>query len=411
MVMKQIYKVIFIDDEVDVLCDDEKISRCLIEGVEIIKAHNIGELEESLRNFDGYVDAIVTGVNFSSGDDGIAADGNDSSGFNRVQQIVEVYRSKGRYIPYYICSGKPELVKERYLKYNELEELETNGRIFSNDEFWTLIEKVKSDVVRIQSPEFRIRNQYSSELKAVKNCLSSAHEILLMEILIYCEEGRHDFHDTIGYFNPLRKLIEVIRDKCEDLGIIPTSISSLNDFRRFMQGMEVSGYSINKGEVMPPTLARSLYYYLDITQDASHSKDDLKLNVEQFVQSQKNVLLLKAIVNIALDICLWFNKYTIDNPDFAANESRWAKDHKEDPNKELYRGKAVTAYSMPDNKPMTVCGRYSLSKEYLGQEVIIYGPCAEPRYKECYCDSKSLTIIGHATNVKVVNHPIQSESE
>ena len=110
--MSQKYKVIIIDDEVDTFCNDEKVSKCLSEGVELIRAHNIGEFEEHLHNYDGYIDAVITDVNFSAGEDGIAADDNDSSGFNRVQQIISIYRSRGRYIPYYICSGKPELVKE-----------------------------------------------------------------------------------------------------------------------------------------------------------------------------------------------------------------------------------------------------------------------------------------------------------
>lgn len=393
--MSQKYKVIIIDDEVDTFCNDEKVSKCLSEGVELIRVHNIGEFEEHLHNYDGYIDAVITDVNFSAGEDGIAADDNDSSGFNRVQQIISIYRSRGRYIPYYICSGKPELVKERYLKYNELKELETNQRIFTKEEFWTLIEKVKSDIVHIQSPEFRIKNQYVSELKAVKNCISPAYERLLLEILIYCEEGKYDAQVTIGYFNPLRKIIEIIRDKCEYLGIIPAAVSSLNDFSRFMQGKEVSGYSIKSGDVMPPTLARGLYYYLDITQDASHSKDSLKLNVEQYVQKQRNVILLKTIVNIALDICLWFNKYSLENQEYVDNEAKWKT--------ELYRGKAVVAYSVPDNKTITVCGQYTLPKRFLDQEVIIYGPCQESNIKECYCNSRSVTIIGHAHNVKPIN--------
>lgn len=393
--MRQKYKVIIIDDEVDTFCNDEKVSKCLSEGVELIRAHNIGEFEEHLHNYDGYIDAVITDVNFSAGEDGIAADDNDSSGFNRVQQIISIYRSRGRYIPYYICSGKPELVKERYLKYNELKELETNQRIFTKEEFWTLIEKVKSDIVHIQSPEFRIKNQYVSELKAVKNCISPAYERLLLEILIYCEEGKYDAQVTIDYFNPLRKIIEIIRDKCEYLGIIPAAVSSLNDFSRFMQGKEVSGYSIKSGDVMPPTLARGLYYYLDITQDASHSKDSLKLNVEQYVQKQRNVILLKTIVNIALDICLWFNKYSLENQEYVDNEAKWKT--------ELYRGKAVVAYSVPDNKMITVCGQYTLPKRFLDQEVIIYGPCQESNIKECYCNSRFVTIIGHAHNVKPIN--------
>ena len=146
---------------------------------------------------------------------------------------------------------------------------------------------------------------------------------------------------------------------------------------------------------MPKALARCLYFYLDITQDASHSKKDLKLYVEDYVRSQRNVILLKSIVNIALDICQWFNKYYLENLDVAANEAKW--------NNELYRGKAVLAYSLNDNKPITVCGPYSISKVYLDKEVIIYGPTTEPRIEECYCNSQIVKIIGHATNVKLLN--------
>lgn len=393
--MDQIYKVLIIDDEVDSFCNDEKVKKCRQERVELIKAHNISEFEAYLRNCDGYVDAIITDVNFSAGDDGVAADDNDSSGFNKVQQIVEIYRSRGRYIPYYICSGKPELVKDRYLKYNELKELETNGRIFNKEEFWDLIEKIKTEAVVLQSSAFRLRKLYSSELKATKNCISSSHEKLLLEILIYCEEGNYDYQQTIGYFTPLRKIIEIIRDKCEDLHIIPPAVSSINDFSRFLQGLVVNGYNLNEGEIiMPKALARCLYFYLDITQDASHSKKDLKLYVEDYVRSQRNVILLKSIVNIALDICLWFNKYYLENLDVAANEAKW--------NNELYRGKAVLAYSLNDNKPITVCGPYSISKAYLDKEVIIYGPTTEPRIEKCYCNSQIVKIIGHATNVKLL---------
>ena len=65
--MDQIYKVLIIDDEVDSFCNDEKVIKCRQERVELIKAHNISEFEAYLRNCDGYVDAIITDVNFSAG--------------------------------------------------------------------------------------------------------------------------------------------------------------------------------------------------------------------------------------------------------------------------------------------------------------------------------------------------------
>lgn len=318
------YKVILIDDEVDVFCTEERVARCLEEGVELMRAHNIGELTRLLELYDGQVDALITGVNFGAGEDGVAADDQDSSGFNKVQQIVEKNRGMGRMFPYYICTDRPELVEERYLRYNQLRELVHNGRIFHKDDFWTLIAKLKQDVDEINSPAFRIRNLYALELQAAKDCVQA--DKLLLDILVYCESGAHDPQDTINYFNPLRKLVENIQDQCAHLRIIPEEIRTLNEFKRFVQGRSENGCQIVDGQkIMPQTLARSLAYYLDVVQDASHSWEDLKLGVDDYVRQQQNTLLLQTMVTIALELCLWFNAYSLENQDLKANEAKWRR--------------------------------------------------------------------------------------
>lgn len=325
--MNRNYKVIIIDDEVDTFCDEDKLNYCQSEGVEMLKANNIGELEKLLKAYEGWIDAIITDFNFSGRDNSNPKNEQDYSGFDGVRRIVEAYKGKGRDIPYYICSGRPNLVGE-YLGYYDLEELTTNGRIFEKYQFREIIAKIKEEADDRQTPEFRIRNQYRSELKAAKSCLSECGANQLLETLVYCEEYyKQDPATTIKYFNQLRKFIEIIQDKCADKGIVPKGMS-LNGFSLFMSGKvgKSNPYCfVNGKSLMPPALARGLWYFLDITQDASHCTDSLNLKVDQYVQEHTNVLLLKSIVNIALNICLWFNKYYPENQDIKANQAKWEK--------------------------------------------------------------------------------------
>lgn len=401
--MSNIYKVIIIDDEVDTFCNTDKIEKCLTERIDLIKAHNIKELESHLNNFGGYVDAIITDVNFNAGDDAVGVDDDDSSGFDMVQQIVTRYRAKGIYIPYYVCSGKPDLVRSRYLKYRQLKELEFNGRIFNKEDFWGLIDKIKTDIEHIQSPAFRLANQYELELKAAKNGISPQTERLLLNILVYCDSGEYDYSNTIGHFTSLRKIAEKIQDKCLAMRIIPPKITSLNDLSRFMSGMTVAGYKIQENEtIMPPVLARSLWFYLDITQDASHERESLTYYVGKYVKEQGNSTLLRTMTNIALEICLWFNRYFLENLDLKANEDKWIHLEEDKQRNEIYRGVVETAYSFPDNKRISICGQYAIPKRDEGEEVVIYGPIQKSNFSNCYCNSEIRPVLGFTKNVESV---------
>jgi hypothetical protein len=59
---------------------------------------------------------------------------------------------------------------------------------------------------------------------------------------------------------------------------------------------------------MPKPLARALWYFLDITQDASHDKDGLRLKVSEYVRENQNINLFRSVLYIAMDLCLWYQK-------------------------------------------------------------------------------------------------------
>ena len=96
---------------------------------------------------------------------------------------------------------------------------------------------------------------------------------------------------------------------CKREKIIP-DVGDLNQISRFLGNNDKNGnetYVIIQ-EIMPKPLARGLWYFLDITQDASHNKDELKLKVLKYVQETQNINLFRSVLSIAMDLCLWYAK-------------------------------------------------------------------------------------------------------
>lgn len=69
-------------------------------------------------------------------------------------------------------------------------------------------------------------------------------------------------------------------------------------------------HNINKykslSRIMPESMAKSLNYVVDIVQDFAHSKDGLKLKVEEYWNQTHDSLLLMSCVYIYMDILKWF---------------------------------------------------------------------------------------------------------
>lgn len=308
---KSICNVIWVDDDIDNICPEfgsgglkNYLKR---EKIEVIgKAHSFVEFEELMTNCKDRVDAVITDANFNDISRAVAKD-NDFKGLIKIIGIIKSYNER-RDIPFYLYSGKGAYFN---FQNGELDYFDINGRRFNKGDYEKMLKRIREDVEHINSTSFRIRKKYAKELEAA--ALVEGNEGCLMDALLY--DYSEEWERTEDYFNPIRKIAESIFDECKTRRIIPPIIE-LNAISRFLNCGQHENYSLSEGkEIMPKTLARSLWYFLDITQDGSHKKGDLKLGVDKYVRDTKNINLFRTILYIAMDLCLWFKSVKEETED------------------------------------------------------------------------------------------------
>lgn len=311
---RSICNVIWVDDEIEDICPEFGLGGLKRElrtyNIDVIgKAHTFNEFRELMTICRDRVDAVITDANFNDVSRTVAKD-EDFKGLIKMINVIESCNEK-RDIPFYLYSGKEEYFK---FQNGELDYFNINNRRFRKGDFEKMFKKIREDVEHINSPSYRIRKKYSEELEAAS--LIDGNEKSLMEALLY--DYAEDWKNTEDYFNPIRKIAESIFDECKRLSIIPP-INELNAISKFLNNGVYENYSFIEGkELMPKPLARSLWYFLDITQDGSHKKGDLKLGVDKYVRDTKNINLFRTVLYIAMDLCLWYKNVRdeADSPDF-----------------------------------------------------------------------------------------------
>lgn len=314
-----ICNVIWVDDDIENICPKhgmEGLNRTLRKfNIRVIgRARTLNEFTETMDLYKDRVDAVITDANFSK-DKPSVAHPDDFTGLIGLTQVIQKHNEK-RSIPFYLYSGKEEYFP---FKNGELDYF-GNDRRFRKGDYEKLFEQLRQDVEHIKSPEFRIRNKYAAELEAA--ALIPSNEDRLLNALLYAYS--EDWKNTEDYFNPMRKIVEAIFIESKNLNIIPP-IDKLNAIRTFLGKCEYENYCVIEGEeIMPKTLARSLRYFLDIVQDASHEleEDRNKLRVDDYVRNVKNINIFKSVLHIAMDLCLWFKRIK-DEIDSDTYKCKW----------------------------------------------------------------------------------------
>ena len=295
--MMNVYNIIWADDEIDSFRMD-KITMSIMksQNVQLLDyAHNSTELREKLNEWEDIVDAVVTDGNF---DKKRIVDINQStSGLSDVLSFINEFNRK-RFIPFFLYTGKGDMLKDKFTD-GELDYFEKRNRIFEKGYFVELLQRIKSDVDHINSPQFQLRNKYTREFEAAK-LIEEATDNLEKGLLYLYEDS--SWKDTQDYFNPARKIVERIIDSCISMNLLPPHIS-LNTASRILGG-NTNDFSLTT-PLMEKPLAESLRYFLSITQDGSHDMCDLQLGVDQYVRRTENVNLYLSILHIAMDLLLW----------------------------------------------------------------------------------------------------------
>lgn len=301
---KNVYNIVWADDEIDDLLDDETLKELKSKRFKVVgKAHD-GEELEALLNKPEMIDAVIVDANFNESDVEIRSE-RDTSGLDYARSLYTHKLKKS--IPFFIFTNRSdELLRDIYHSNPKfLEDFPRYKRWFNKSgqgEYKEMLEEIIAQVEEIKSPSFVIRNKYRQEFEAAK-LIPNAENLLFKGIQseVTTDLSKEAIAES---FNPIRMICERIIDKCQEQGYIPY-ISSLNSICDFLRQKEVEGFKLGT-PLMHKTLVSSMEYFLSITQDGSHDKSSLPLEVIDYVRIRNNNNLYRSILYIAMDLLLWY---------------------------------------------------------------------------------------------------------
>lgn len=321
--MEKKYHIIWADDEIDALLDENGIELLSEQHVEVVKCNNAAMLEEKLKNVSYRIDAVIVDANFTA-KDFTPSDETIVSGLRKSMMLIGEYR----HLPFYLYTQRVNLFN--LVDKDDLSYFEDNDAIFYKaDGLQPILDRIKTDVDKINNVDFQIDNQFKDELNYFlifdKLCDARSHE-LIRKLLIQSREG--SLSGSEDYFNQFRiKVLDNMNTLAARFRIAPEGLS-LNDFSRFLclNEVEVKGkkYKLTK-EVLPKALHMLMQYVIRMVQDGSHEGPNLQYGVHRFVSEKKDTLIIPSILFAIIELISWFVPYLAMNTDVQQNLSNWQK--------------------------------------------------------------------------------------
>jgi len=305
------YNVIWVDDEISAILNERTIELLASEDIRVIAtathADGAGGLEELLRKHtakgitNDRVDAVITDANFNVSEDTLNSKGErDTSGLSYVLMLTKKYDT----LPFYLYTGRSEeMLLDKYDD-GELNEFKNNNRWFAKGfGLMPLIDQIKEDVDKMNSLEFKIRNQYHKEFLAAAK-IPGAEALLTKGLL-----AKEDNAALIDLFNDARMVFERICDKLQEYEFIPF-LSSINNVSRFLGGQNVDPYEHIQKEkpIMDKALARATWFFVGIVNDGSHDQEKSELKVKEYVRNTHSSNLFYSVLHILMDILRWYDE-------------------------------------------------------------------------------------------------------
>jgi hypothetical protein len=302
MLMKQ-YNILWIDDRFHEMIDFQILAESegiLLQGFKSFE-EGFNDLEKSNKNYDAI---LLDGLFFEKRDQESGTEDEMALGA-AIARINELKNIKS--YPWFVLSGQEQFTKTKnsLLTANKKKCFDkTNpADIFA---LFNII-KTESD----NEIETSIKHKY---YKAFELCTSKyiGEDIInsLLYLLIGVEKQKEN-QNSEEKLNAIRKIIESIFDVFYKIGILPAEIArgngSINKSGDFLAGLNKQ-YKYNE-QILHPVIALQLISILDLTQDGSHSRGDLKLGVDDFIKTQNTSYLFNSIVFQLLDIMIWCKSY------------------------------------------------------------------------------------------------------
>lgn len=321
--MDKIYRIIWADDEIDALLDENSKALTSKLHVEVIKCNNAATLEEKLENANHRIDAVIVDANFTARDF-TPSDETNITGLTKAMRVRERYKR----IPFYLYTQRvnpSDIVDEDTLAYFK----DSDAIFFKSNGLTPLLDRIKSDVDKINSVEFQIDNQFKNELSDCKkfdnhckkfDCNGNSYNTI-RSLLIKNQEN--DLQDSEKHLNEFRTLLENMNTVAANFGIVPEKLS-LNEFSKFLCRHKDSKFLVNE-DILPKALYEILFYVIRLVQDGSHDRPDLQYGIRRYIHNTHDVLIIRSILFAVIEIITWFTRYVEKITDIEKNQKRYIK--------------------------------------------------------------------------------------
>lgn len=314
--MDKIYQIIWADDEIDALLDENSIALISKQHFNVIKCNNAAMLEEKLKNVNHRIDAVIVDANFTARDF-TPSDEKIVSGLRRALMLIGEYK----YLPFYLYTQRVNLFD--FVDEDELNYFKDNNAIFfKSNGLQPLLNRIKNDVDKFNSAAFQIDNQFKKELYYFqvfdKQCNAKSYD-LIRELLIQSWDG--SLCSTEMYFNQFRsEIFENMNAVSAYFGIVPEGLT-LNDYSKFICSKSEE-YKLDE-EILPKALHMLMQYVVRMVQDGSHKRANLQYEVHQFVSENKDTLIVQSLLFAIIEIISWFIPYLAMHKDKKKNLDNW----------------------------------------------------------------------------------------
>lgn len=305
--MNKKINIVWCDDEIDTLLTEETLSIFDKHGCHILETtKTAGELKKFLNENENIVDAVIVDLNLGKGNS--TPDKKQADGFRYIHERIEDYP----YIPFYLYSGRELDFIEKI--YSDLQYPINDDYFFSenedgdiryfnklqDDSLSQLLDMLVEEVNTINTPAYQIKNEYSEAFKAIETF--GVDSKVFLDILL--------MSDTSNSNQDLDKIPNALRKVIEDVFIskhFTPNWYNLNQIPNLLSGKDANSKYYKSKDFMHPSLAQAFSFFLDCTNDGSHSTSQLKIRFDEYLQTTQDVYIIKSLAIIGLDLIKWAN--------------------------------------------------------------------------------------------------------
>jgi hypothetical protein len=317
------YRVLWFDDEFETK-GANTTDNANEEFIELLGVSNATKGIEMLTSSPENYDAILLdGLFFMSDSEN---ENFSDVAFREVSKTILQLKAQGHHFPWFVYSGQKEFVKSKHNHQSTFEDENFGMRTYDKNsdqdqiDLWQDIKAACNEKASV-----RIRFKYDEVLSICDDNYIGAKQYNRVFKLLECIEDPKTIKNSEDMLNPMRKVMEALFNKLNELGIIPDDIfdshGKINGSSYFLS-MANSDYEYHQ-ELIHPMVAENIYRLLNITQDASHN-DGNKLRSDDYLAENKVEYLYLSTIYLLLDILAYMKPFIKTNNNRDENLKRWS---------------------------------------------------------------------------------------